>query len=47
MTVKQREMKIEALIDDLKAFQDSELSVLLLFVEGLKAGIAKRELSKR
>ena len=46
MTAEQREMKIEALINDLKAFGDSELSVLLSFVEGMKAGITKREVLK-
>ena len=46
MTAEQREMKIEALINDLKAFGDSELSVLLSFVEGMKVGIAKREVLK-
>ena len=46
MTAAQREMKIEALVNDLKAFGDSELSVLLSFVEGMKAGIAKREVLK-
>ena len=46
MTAAQREMKIEALVNDLKAFGDSELSMLLSFVEGMKAGIAKREVLK-
>lgn len=47
MTVKQREMKIEALVNDLKAFGDDDLKRLLGFVEGMKAGISKREAKKK
>ena len=46
MTVKQREMKIEALVNDLKAFGDDDLKRLLGFVEGMKVGISKREAKK-
>ena len=47
MTVKQREMKIEALMNDLKVFGDDDLKHLLGFVEGVKAGISKREAKKQ
>lgn len=47
MTVKQREMKIEALMNDLKVFGDDDLKHLLGFVEGMKAGISKREAKKQ
>ena len=47
MTVKQREMKIEALVNDLKAFGDDDLKHLLGFVEGMKVGISKREAKKQ
>ena len=47
MTVKQREMKIEALVNDLKAFGDDDLKRLLGFVEGMKVGISKRETKKQ
>lgn len=47
MTVKQREMKIEALMNDLKVFGDGDLKHLLGFVEGMKAGISKREAKKQ
>ena len=47
MTVKQREMKIEALVNDLKAFGDDDLKRLLGFVERMKVGISKREAKKQ
>ena len=47
MTVKQREMKIEALMNDLKVFGDDDLKRLLGFVEGMKVGISKREAKKQ
>lgn len=47
MTVKQREMKIEALMNDLKVFGDDDLKRLLGFVEGMKVGISKRGAKKQ
>ena len=45
MTAKQREMKIEALLNDLKTFGDNDLRRLLGFVEGMKQGISKRKIA--
>ena len=47
MTTEQREMKIEALMNDLKVFGDDDLKRLLGFVEGMKVGISKRGAKKQ